>query len=163
MASVFVKSVSKIYPGEKGREVAAVKDLNLEIADREFVVFVGPAGCGKSTVLRLIAGLESVTEGEIFISEKTVNQLAAKDRDVAMVFQQDALYPHLNVSDNLAFGLKLRKYAKPEIKKRVVDTAAILGMESLLERKPKTLSIEQRQRVALGSGDRAPTQGVAPR
>lgn len=150
MASVFFKNVSKIYPGEKGGEVAAVKNLNLEIADREFVVLVGPAGCGKSTVLRLVAGLESVTQGEIFISEKTVNQLAAKDRDIAMLFQQDALYPHLNVSDNLAFGLKLRKYSKPEIKKRVVDTAAILGIESLLERKPRTLSVEQRQRVALG-------------
>ncbi|HEY2799531.1 MAG TPA: ABC transporter ATP-binding protein [Chthoniobacterales bacterium] len=150
MASVFVKNVSKIYPDEKGRKVAAVKDLNIEIPDREFVVLVGPAGCGKSTLLRMIAGLEKVSRGEICIAEKRANELAPKDRDIAMVFQEDALYPHLNVFDNLAFGLKLRKHAEPEIKKRVIDTAAILGIESLLERKPRTLSAEQRQRLALG-------------
>ena len=150
MAKVSLKNVSKIYPGEKGGEINAVKDLNLEIADREFVVLVGPSGCGKSTALRMIAGLEEISKGDIYIGEKRVNGVAPKDRDIAMVFQNYALYPHMSVYDNLAFGLKLRKFSKPEIKKRVVDAASILGIESLLDRKPKALSGAQQQRVAVG-------------
>ena len=150
MAKVSLKNVSKIYPGEKGGEINAVKDLSLEIADREFVVLAGPSGCGKSTVLRMIAGLEEISKGDIYIGEKRVNGVAPKDRDIAMVFQNYALYPHMSVYDNLAFGLKLRKFSKPEIKKRVVDAASILGIESLLDRKPKALSGAQQQRVAVG-------------
>ena len=150
MAKVSLKNVSKIYPSEKGGEINAVKDLNLEIADREFVVLVGPSGCGKSTALRMIAGLEEISKGDIYIGEKRVNDVAPKDRDIAMVFQNYALYPHMSVYDNLAFGLKLRKFSKPEIKKRVVDAASILGIESLLDRKPKALSGAQQQRVAVG-------------
>ncbi len=150
MAKVTVKNVSKIYPGEKGQDVTAVKDVNLEVADREFVVLVGPSGCGKSTTLRMIAGLEEISTGDIFIGDKRVNDVAPKDRDIAMVFQNYALYPHMTVFENLAFGLKLRKFSKTEIKKRVTDAASILGIESLLERKPKALSGGQRQRVAVG-------------
>ena len=150
MAKVSLKNVSKIYPGEKGGEINAVKDLSLEIADREFVVLAGSPGCGKSTVLRMIAGLEEISKGDIYIGEKRVNGVAPKDRDIAMVFQNYALYPHMSVYDNLAFGLKLRKFSKPEIKKRVVDAASILGIESLLDRKPKALSGAQQQRVAVG-------------
>ncbi len=151
MAKVTVKNVSKIYPGEKGgADFNAVKDVSLEIEDREFVVLVGPSGCGKSTTLRMIAGLEEISQGDIFIGDKRVNDVAPKDRDIAMVFQNYALYPHMSVYDNLAFGLKLRKFPKAEIKKRVVDAASILGIESLLERKPKALSGGQRQRVAVG-------------
>jgi multiple sugar transport system ATP-binding protein len=150
MAKVSLKNVSKIYPGEKGGEINAVKDLNLEIADREFVVLVGPSGCGKSTALRMIAGLEEISQGDIYIGEKRVNGVAPKDRDIAMVFQNYALYPHMSVYDNLAFALKLRKFSKPEIKKRVIDAASILGIESLLDRKPKALSGAQQQRVAVG-------------
>jgi multiple sugar transport system ATP-binding protein len=150
MAKVSLKNVSKIYPDEKGGEIYAVKDLNLEIADREFVVLVGPSGCGKSTALRMIAGLEEISKGDIYIGEKRVNEVAPKDRDIAMVFQNYALYPHMSVYDNLAFGLKLRKFSKPEIKRRVVDAASILGIESLLDRKPKALSGAQQQRVAVG-------------
>jgi len=150
MAKVSVKNVSKIYPGDKGGDVTAVNDVSLEIADREFVVLVGPSGCGKSTTLRMIAGLEEISKGDIFIGDKRVNDVAPKDRDIAMVFQNYALYPHMSVYDNLAFGLKLRKFPKTEIKKRVVDAASILGIEELLERKPKVLSGGQRQRVALG-------------
>ncbi len=150
MAKVSVKNVSKIYPGDKGGDVTAVSDVSLEIADREFVVLVGPSGCGKSTTLRMIAGLEEISQGDIYIGEKRVNDVAPKDRDIAMVFQNYALYPHMSVYDNLAFGLKLRKFSKTEIKKRVVDAASILGIESLLERKPKALSGGQRQRVAVG-------------
>ena len=150
MARVTVKNVSKIYPGEKGKEVTAVKDVSLEIADREFVVLVGPSGCGKSTTLRMIAGLEEISRGDVFIGDRRVNDVAPKDRDIAMVFQNYALYPHMSVYDNLAFGLKLRKYPKAEIKKRVIDAASILGIEELLERKPKALSGGQRQRVAVG-------------
>ena len=149
MATVSVRNISKIYPGAKGGEIVAVNDLNFEIADGEFVVLAGPSGCGKSTTLRAILGLEKISQGEIFIGGRPVNDLAPKDRDVAMVFQNEALYPHLTVFDNLAFGLKLRKYSRAEIKKRVMDAASILGIESLLERKPKTLSPDQRQRVAL--------------
>jgi multiple sugar transport system ATP-binding protein len=151
MAKVSVQHVYKIYPAEKkGRDVTAVNDVSLEIQDREFVVLVGPSGCGKSTTLRMIAGLEEISKGEIFIGEKRVNDVPPKDRDIAMVFQNYALYPHMSVYDNLAFGLKLRKYPKPEIKKRVMDAAIILGIEELLERRPKALSGGQRQRVAVG-------------
>src|SRR2546423_1078778 len=150
MAKVVVKNVSKIYPGDKGRDVTAVRDVNLEIHDREFVVLVGPSGCGKSTTLRMIAGLEEISRGEIYIGDRLVNDVAPKDRDIAMVFQNYALYPHMTVYDNLAFGLKLRKYSKTEIKKRVQDAARTLGIEDLLERNPKALSGGQRQRVAVG-------------
>jgi multiple sugar transport system ATP-binding protein len=150
MAKVSLKNVSKIYLREKVGEINAVKGLSFEIANREFVVLAGSRGCGKSTVLRMIAGLEEISEGDIYIGEKRVNGVAPKDRDIAMVFQNCALYPHMSVYDNLAFGLKLRKFSKPEIKKRVVDAASILGIESLLDRKPKALSGAQQQRVAVG-------------
>jgi multiple sugar transport system ATP-binding protein len=150
MARVSLKNVFKIFPAEKSGEVTAVKDVSLEIADREFVVLAGPSGCGKSTTLRMIAGLEEISQGDIFIGERRVNDLAPKDRDIAMVFQNYALYPHMSVYDNLAFGLKLRRFPKPEIKKRVLDAATILGIEGLLDRKPKSLSGGERQRVALG-------------
>src|SRR5438477_3177333 len=133
-----------------GTNVIAVEDVNLEIADRELVVLVGPSGCGKSTILRMIAGLEEISRGDIYIGDRRVNDVAPKDRDIAMVFQNYALYPHMNVFDNMAFGLRLRKYAKTEIKKRVNDAASILGIEGLLDRKPKALSGGQRQRVAVG-------------
>src|SRR5690349_3162430 len=150
MAKVIVNHVYKIYPAEKGTNVTAVEDVNLEIADREFVVLVGPSGCGKSTTLRMIAGLEEISRGDIYIGDRRVNDVAPKDRDIAMVFQNYALYPHMSVYDNLAFGLKLRKYPKSEIKKRVNDAAGILGIEDLLDRQPKALSGGQRQRVAVG-------------
>jgi multiple sugar transport system ATP-binding protein len=150
MAKVTVQHVYKIYPGEKGRDVPAVTDVSLEIQDREFVVLVGPSGCGKSTTLRMIAGLEEISKGDIFIGDRRVNDVPPKDRDIAMVFQNYALYPHMSVYENMAFGLKLRKYPKAEIKKRVMDAASILGIEELLERKPKALSGGQRQRVAVG-------------
>src|SRR5438093_8081354 len=150
MAKVTVNHVYKIYPGEKGTSVTAVEDVNLEVRDREFVVFVGPSGCGKSTTLRMIAGLEEISKGDITIADRRVNDVAPKDRDIAMVFQNYALYPHMSVYENLAFGLKLRKFPKPEIKKRVLDAAGILGIDELLERKPKALSGGQRQRVAVG-------------
>ena len=127
-----------------------MNDVSLEIADREFVVLVGPSGCGKSTTLRMIAGLEEISRGDVFIGERRVNDVPPKDRDIAMVFQNYALYPHMSVYDNMAFGLKLRKFPKPEIKKRVTDAAAILGIEEFLQRKPKALSGGQRQRVAVG-------------
>lgn len=145
MAKVSLRHVFKNFG-----EVKVVKDFNLEIADREFVVFVGPSGCGKSTTLRMIAGLEEISDGEIYIGEKLVNHVAPKDRDIAMVFQNYALYPHMNVYENMAFGLKLRKFSKAEIDKRVKDAAEILGLSNLLARKPKELSGGQRQRVALG-------------
>ncbi|HEY4284446.1 MAG TPA: sn-glycerol-3-phosphate ABC transporter ATP-binding protein UgpC [Chthoniobacterales bacterium] len=150
MAKVTVKNVFKIYPADKGRDVTAVSDVNLDIQDREFVVLVGPSGCGKSTTLRMIAGLEEISRGEIYIGDRLVNNVPPKDRDIAMVFQNYALYPHMTVYDNLAFGLKLRRYPKAEIKKRVQDAAGILGIEELLDRKPKALSGGQRQRVAVG-------------
>src|SRR4029434_6709578 len=150
MSKVTVNHIYKIYPGEKGTNVTAVEDVNLEIADREFVVLVGPSGSGKSTTLRMIAGLEEISRGDIYIGDRRVNDVPPKDRDIAMVFQNYALYPHMNVFDNMAFGLKLRKYAKAEIKKRVDDAASILGIEGLLDRKPKALSGGQRQRVAIG-------------
>ena len=146
MASVVLQNVGKTYPGN----VRAVADFNLQIRDSEFVVLVGPSGCGKSTTLRMIAGLEEITMGQITIADRTVNDVPPKDRDIAMVFQNYALYPHMTVYDNMAFGLKLRKYKKSEIDKRVRDAGEILGIESLLQRRPKALSGGQRQRVAVG-------------
>ncbi|HYF92201.1 MAG TPA: sn-glycerol-3-phosphate ABC transporter ATP-binding protein UgpC [Symbiobacteriaceae bacterium] len=145
MAKVSLRHVFKNFG-----DVKVVKDFNLEVSDREFVVFVGPSGCGKSTTLRMIAGLEEITDGEIYIGDKLVNHVAPKDRDIAMVFQNYALYPHMNVYENMAFGLKLRKFSKSEIDKRVKEAAEILGLGNLLSRKPKELSGGQRQRVALG-------------
>jgi multiple sugar transport system ATP-binding protein len=150
MAHVSLKSVHKIYPGEKGADIVAVRDFNLEIADREFVVFVGPSGCGKSTTLRMIAGLEEISRGDVLIGGKRVNDVPPKDRDIAMVSQNYALYPHMSVYENMAFGLKLRKMLKEEICKRVNGAADTLGLGQLMERKPKALSGGQRQRVALG-------------
>ncbi len=150
MAKVSLRNVFKIYKGDKGKDVTAVEDFNLEIEDREFVVFVGPSGCGKSTTLRMIAGLEEISKGDVLIGERRVNDVPPKNRDIAMVFQNYALYPHMSVYDNMAFGLKLRKFPKAEIKKRVTEAAAILGIEEYLDRKPKALSGGQRQRVAVG-------------
>ena len=146
MASLSLRNVYKRYPGG----VTAVSDFNLEIKDKEFIILVGPSGCGKSTTLRMVAGLEEISEGEIYIGDRLVNDVAPKDRDIAMVFQNYALYPHMTVFDNMAFGLKLRKTSKDEIKRRVEEAARILDIEHLLERKPKALSGGQRQRVALG-------------
>jgi multiple sugar transport system ATP-binding protein len=146
MAEVVLKSVSKVFDGN----VQAVEDASLTIADRELMVLVGPSGCGKSTVLRMIAGLEEATEGEIFIEGRKVNDVPPKDRDVAMVFQNYALYPHMSVYDNMAFGLKVRKFPREEIRARVEEAAEILGLQDLLKRKPKALSGGQRQRVAVG-------------
>ena len=146
MAEVILKNVTKVY---EGGQVAA-KDINIEVKDKEFVVLVGPSGCGKSTTLRMIAGLEEITEGELFIDGKKVNDVSPKDRDIAMVFQNYALYPHMSVYENMAFGLKLRKFDKEEIKERVNEAAMILGLEDYLDRKPKALSGGQRQRVAVG-------------
>ena len=145
MAQVMMKDLNKKYD-----EVHAVKDVNLHIRDKEFVVLVGPSGCGKSTTLRMVAGLEEITSGEITIGDRIVNDLPPKDRDIAMVFQNYALYPHMTVYDNMAFGLKMRKFPKPEIQKRVQDAAEILGIQELLKRKPRQLSGGQRQRVAVG-------------
>src|SRR3984957_10366854 len=150
MSKVIIENLFKTYPGDKGRDVVAVKDINLTIESEEFMVFVGPSGCGKSTTLRMIAGLEEISQGDVQIGERRVNDVPPKDRDIAMVFQNYALYPHLNVYENMAFGLKLRKYPKTEIKKRVNEAAGILGIEGLLDRKPKALSGGQRQRVAVG-------------
>jgi len=150
MSQVALKNVSKVFPGEKGGDITAVRDFSLEISPREFVVLVGPSGCGKSTTLRMVAGLEEVTRGDIFIGGRRVNDTPPKDRDIAMVFQNYALYPHLSVFENLAFGLKLRKLPKAEIKKRVNDAAETLGLEQLLDRKPSALSGGQCQRVAVG-------------
>ena len=144
MASLSLKNVTKKYPNG----FVAVKDFNLEIADKEFIIFVGPSGCGKSTTLRMIAGLEDISSGELYIDGKLVNDVEPKDRDIAMVFQNYALYPHMSVYDNMAFGLKLRKTPKDEIDKKVHDAAKILDLEHLLDRKPKALSGGQRQRVA---------------
>ncbi len=146
MANVSLKHVYKIYDGD----VVAVTDFNLEIDDKEFIILVGPSGCGKSTTLRMIAGLEDISKGELYIGDKLCNDVTPKDRDIAMVFQNYALYPHMSVYDNMAFGLKLRKTPKEEIKRRVEEAARILGIEQYLDRKPKALSGGQRQRVALG-------------
>ena len=151
MAKVIIENVYKIYAGDKGREVIAVDNAHLEVESEEFMVFVGPSGCGKSTTLRMIAGLEDISRGSIYIDGRKVNDVAPKDRDIAMVFQNYALYPHLTVYKNMAFGLQLRNYPKPEIESRVRDAAQILGLTNeMLERKPKALSGGQRQRVALG-------------
>ena len=146
MASVKLQGVRKEFEGG----IVAVKDVDIDIADKEFVVLVGPSGCGKSTTLRMIAGLEDISGGKISIDGKIVNDVAPKDRDIAMVFQNYALYPHMSVYENMAFGLKLRKYPKAEIDSRVHEAAQILGIESYLDRKPKALSGGQRQRVAVG-------------
>ncbi len=147
MAGVTLDEVTKTF---NNGEVVAVENANLEIRDKEFLVLVGPSGCGKSTTLRMIAGLEEITEGTIQIGDQVVNDIPPKDRDIAMVFQNYALYPHMNVYDNMAFGLKLRKFPKDEIERRVNEAADILGIPNLLDRKPKQLSGGQRQRVALG-------------
>jgi multiple sugar transport system ATP-binding protein len=146
MASVSLKNINKAYPNG----FVAVKDFNLEVADKEFIIFVGPSGCGKSTTLRMIAGLEEISSGELWIGDKLVNDVEPKDRDIAMVFQNYALYPHMSVYDNMAFGLKLRKTPKDQIDKLVHEAAKILDIEHLLDRKPKALSGGQRQRVAMG-------------
>jgi multiple sugar transport system ATP-binding protein len=146
MASLSFRHIYKKYPGG----VTAVSDFCLEVKDKEFIVFVGPSGCGKSTTLRMIAGLEEISEGELFIGDKLVNDIAPKDRDIAMVFQNYALYPHMTVFDNMAFGLKLRKVPKEEIKRKVEQAAKILDITHLLDRRPKQLSGGQKQRVALG-------------
>ncbi|RKQ31259.1 ABC transporter ATP-binding protein [Oceanobacillus halophilus] len=146
MAELRLEKIQKRYD----KDVIAVDDFNLNIKDKEFIVFVGPSGCGKSTTLRMIAGLEEISDGEFYIDDKKMNDVAPKDRDIAMVFQNYALYPHMNVYDNMAFGLKLRKFSKDDIDKRVNNAAKILGLEAYLDRKPKALSGGQRQRVALG-------------
>jgi multiple sugar transport system ATP-binding protein len=145
MARVLLHNLNKMFDG-----VHAVKDVNLEIRDKEFVVLVGPSGCGKTTTLRMVAGLESITSGDILIGDTVVNNLPPMDRDIAMVFQNYALYPHMTVYDNMAFGLKMRKFERTEIGKRVQEAAEILGIQNLLKRKPRQLSGGQRQRVALG-------------
>ena len=146
MSTVKLEHISKKYPN--GFE--AVKDFNLEIGDKEFIIFVGPSGCGKSTTLRMVAGLEEITGGDLYIDGKRMNDVEPKDRDIAMVFQNYALYPHMTVYDNMAFGLKIRKLPKEEIDKKVHEAAKILDLEHLLDRKPKALSGGQRQRVAMG-------------
>ncbi len=146
MARVVLKNITKIYSNNN----KVVDNINIEIKDKEFVVLVGPSGCGKSTTLRMIAGLEEITDGEIYIDDRKVNNVAPKDRDIAMVFQNYALYPHMTVFENMAFGLKIRKLPKSEIVKLVTEAAEILELQNLLERKPKALSGGQRQRVALG-------------
>ena len=146
MASLSLQHIYKIYAGG----VTAVSDFTLDIEDKEFIVLVGPSGCGKSTTLRMVAGLEEISDGELYIGDKLVNDVAPKDRDIAMVFQNYALYPHMTIYDNMAFGLKLRKTPKAEIDRRVKEAAKILDIEHLLTRKPKALSGGQRQRVALG-------------
>ncbi len=147
MTTLKLEHVDKVYPNAK---IKAVEDFNLDVKDKEFIVFVGPSGCGKSTTLRMIAGLEDITGGEFSIDNVRMNDVAPKDRDIAMVFQNYALYPHMTVFDNMAFGLKLRKYKKDDIKKRVEEAAAILGLTELLDRKPADMSGGQRQRVAMG-------------
>ena len=146
MASLNLKDIYKVYPSG----VVAVTDFSLDIEDKEFIVFVGPSGCGKSTTLRMIAGLEEISDGELYIDGKLMNNVQPKDRDIAMVFQNYALYPHMTVFENMAFALKLRKTPKDEIKRRVNEAAKILDIEHLLDRKPKALSGGQKQRVALG-------------
>ena len=147
MVKINLNNIYKQYPGN---DKYSVSDFNLEIGDREFIVFVGPSGCGKSTTLRMIAGLEDISKGELIIDEELMNDVEPKDRNIAMVFQNYALYPHMTVFDNMAYGLKLRKYSKDEIKRRVEEAAATLGLTEYLERKPAALSGGQRQRVALG-------------
>ena len=150
MANVELQRVGKVFRGARGKDVTAVRDASLTVADREFVVLVGPSGCGKSTLLRLIAGLETLSSGTISIDGRVVNDVEPKDRDIAMVFQNYALYPHMTVFENMAFGLKLRKAPRAEIKQRVGEAAALLDLSGLLDRLPKALSGGQRQRVAVG-------------
>jgi multiple sugar transport system ATP-binding protein len=150
MANVALENLTKTYPEKTGPGVRVVHGINLEIRDREFMVLVGPSGCGKSTTLRMIAGLEEISDGRISIDGKVVNHVLPKDRDIAMVFQNYALYPHMSVYENMAFGLKLRKFPPAEIDARVREAATMLGLEQLLERQPKALSGGQRQRVAVG-------------
>ena len=150
MAKVTLNDITKVYHSNEEGDVLAVEDANVDIKDKEFVVLVGPSGCGKSTTLRMIAGLEEITSGELYIGDDLVNDVAPKDRDIAMVFQNYALYPHMNVYDNMAFGLKLRKFDPEIIDERVNEAAKILDIEPLLDRKPKELSGGQRQRVAMG-------------
>jgi multiple sugar transport system ATP-binding protein len=150
MAIVCIKDLVKIYPGSGGPDVQVVHGINLDIKDREFMVLVGPSGCGKSTTLRMIAGLEEISGGTISIDDRVVNNVLPKDRDIAMVFQNYALYPHMTVYQNMAFGLKLRKFPKAEIDARVREASAMLGLDAYLDRKPKALSGGQRQRVAVG-------------
>ena len=150
MASVTLENVTKIFRGRRGEEIPAVLDLSLEVADRSFVVLLGPSGCGKTTTLRMIAGLEGVTSGRILIGGQKVNDLPPGDRDVTMVFQNYALYPHLTAGENLAFGLQVRRFPPAEVSRRVREAAAILGIEDLLDRRPRELSGGQQQRVALG-------------
>src|SRR5882724_13033934 len=157
MGQVVLKGLNKFFDS-----VHAVKDVNLQIRDKEFVVFVGPSGCGKTTTLRMIAGLEAISSGDISIDGNVVNELAPMDRDIAMVFQNYALYPHMSVYDNMAFGLKMRKFDKAEIAKRVREAADILGIGDYLKRKPRQLSGGQRQRVALGRA-RVAHEGAAER
>jgi multiple sugar transport system ATP-binding protein len=145
MAQVLIRNLNKMYG-----DVHAVRDVNLDIRDKEFVVLVGPSGCGKTSTLRMVAGLESITSGEVLIGDTVVNELPPMDRDIAMVFQNYALYPHMSVYDNMAFGLRMRKFSRDEIDKRVRDAADILGIQDYLKRKPRQLSGGQRQRVALG-------------
>src|SRR5437899_1354554 len=145
MAGVTFEHVSKVFDGQY-----AVRDLNLTVPDKEFLVLVGPSGCGKSTTLRMLAGLEEISEGKVYIGDRLVNSVPARDRDLAMVFQSYALYPHMSVYENMAFGLSLRKVPKGEIERRVAEAAAILGIQDLMKRKPRQLSGGQRQRVALG-------------
>src|SRR6476659_9834908 len=152
MAEVTLQKISKVYDDidkQRGRK-KAIEDISFTVQDKEFMVIVGPSGCGKSTLLRMIAGLEEISEGTLSIDGKRVNDLSPRDRDIAMVFQNYALYPHMTVYDNMAFGLKLKNYSKSEIKERVMQTAALLEIEDELFRKPKTLSGGQRQRVAIG-------------
>jgi multiple sugar transport system ATP-binding protein len=150
MASVTFKNVTKIYRGRRGEEIPAVLDLNLEVPDKSFVVLLGPSGCGKTSTLRMVAGLENITSGEIRIGDRVVNDIPPGERDVTMVFQNYALYPHLNVADNLAFGLRVRHFPEKEVARRVREAAAILGIENLLDRRPRDLSGGQQQRVAVG-------------
>ena len=144
MATVELKNINKIYDNN----VQAVFDFNLKIRDREFIVFVGPSGCGKTTTLRMVAGLEEITSGQLLIDDEIMNDVAPKDRNIAMVFQSYALYPHMTVYDNMAFGLKLRKFSRDDIDRRVQAAAETLGLKSYLDRRPKQLSGGQRQRVA---------------
>ncbi|MDP8289965.1 MAG: sn-glycerol-3-phosphate ABC transporter ATP-binding protein UgpC [Candidatus Susulua stagnicola] len=146
MAEVKLKNINKVYKGD----ILAVRDINLDIKDREFVVFVGPSGCGKSTTLRMIAGLETASKGEVYIGDRLVNDIPPKDRNIAMVFQDYALYPHMDVYDNMSFALKLRNYPKKDIDKRVKDAAEILGISHLINRRPRDISGGERQRVAVG-------------
>ena len=146
MSSITLKNLKKVYDGE----VLAVNGFSMDIQDKEFIVLVGPSGCGKSTVLRMIAGLEEITEGELYIGDKKMNDVPPRDRDIAMVFQNYALYPHMTVYKNMAFGLENRKLPKDQIDAKVREAAKILDIEDLLDRKPKAMSGGQRQRVALG-------------